>query len=332
MKASVPIAIDAQPTLSSFPLSTCKNCRRDLRRKSFTMPRFDRWATLCLSFPLARLLGPRQGTRVPILMYHSISDNLFGMSHPYYHINTSPEVFSEQMRWLRYGGYRTIDLREAWTGLETGKDMSKTVVITFDDGYRDFYTDGIEIMKQCGFTATIFLATDRIRETPARIEGADYLTWNEVRELHAAGISFGSHTVTHPDLRSLGPEQIEYELGRSKEIIEQHLGAPVESFAYPFAFPEEDGCFTRFLEDLMGNLGYEVGVSTILGRASRKNNKFFLPRLPVNGWDDAGLLRAKLEGGYDWLHWPQLMKKSVFHHTTIMQRASRVQGSSPTRI
>jgi peptidoglycan/xylan/chitin deacetylase (PgdA/CDA1 family) len=288
------------------------------------MKRFDRLTTLCLSFPLARVLGPRQARRVPILMYHSISDNLFGMSHPYYHINTMPEVFSQQMRWLRQSGYRSIDLREAWEGLQAGEDMSRTVVITFDDGYRDFYTDGLDIMKQCGFSATIFLATDRIRITPARIEGADYLTWTEVRELHAAGIRFGSHTVTHPDLRSLGPEQIEYEMGRSKEIIEQHLGARVEWFSYPYAFPEEDEAFTTYLEGLMQNLGYELGVSTILGRAGKNNNRFFLPRLPVNSWDDPHFLRAKLQGGYDWLHWPQLIKKSIFHHTTTMQRASKV--------
>ncbi len=296
-----------------------------LNQKPIFMPRFDRLATLCLSFPLVRVLGPRQGTRVPVLMYHSISANLFGMSHPYYHIHTLPEVFSQQMRWLRHEGYRAIDLHEAWAGLEAGTDLSKTVVITFDDGYRDFYTDGFDVMKQCGFSATIFLATGRIQNTPARIEGADYLTWKEVRELHSEGIRFGSHTVTHPDLRSLGPDQLEYELGRSKEIIEQNLGGPIASFSYPFAFPEEDECFTRFLEDLMENLGYEVGVSTILGRAGRRNNKFFLPRLPVNNWDDADMLRAKLEGGYDWLHWPQLLKKSIFHHTTMMQGASSVQ-------
>ena len=296
-----------------------------LSQKLISMPRFDRLATLCLSFPLVRVLGPRQGTRVPILMYHSISANLFGMSHPYYHIHTLPEVFSQQMRWLRHEGYRAIDLHEAWTGLEAGTDLSKTVVITFDDGYRDFYTDGFDVMKQCGLSATIFLATGRIQNTPARIEGADYLTWKEVRELHSEGIRFGSHTVTHPDLRSLGPDQLEYELGRSKEIIEQNLDAPITSFSYPFAFPEEDECFTRFLEDLMENLGYEVGVSTILGRAGRRNNKFFLPRLPVNNWDDADMLHAKLEGGYDWLHWPQLIKKSIFHNTTMMQRASKVQ-------
>jgi len=255
-------------------------------------------------------------------MYHSISDNLFGMAHPYYHINTSPEVFSQQMRWLRNAGYRTIDLENAWTGLQAGAEMSRTVVITFDDGYRDFYTDGFEVMKQCGFRATIFLATDRIQNTPYRIEGADYLTWKDARELHGEGVRFGSHTMTHPDLRSLGPDQIEYELGRSKEIIEQNLGVAVGSFSYPFAFPEEDQAFIRFLEDLLENLGYEAGVSTILGRASRKHNRFFLPRLPVNSWDDTRFLRAKLEGGYDWMHWPQLFKKSILHNATRMQRAA----------
>jgi len=261
-------------------------------------------------------------------MYHSISDNLFGKSHPYFQINTSVEVFSQHMHWLRHSGYRTVDLAEAWAGLESGTDLSKTVVITFDDGYRDFYMDAFSVMKQCGFTATIFLATDRIRETPSRIEGVDYLTWGEVRELHAEGIRFGSHTVTHPDLRSMGPDQIEFELACSKEIIEQNLGAPVQSFAYPFAFPEEDKRFTRFLEDLLENQGFENGVSTIIGRAGRKHNKFFLPRLPVNSWDDRWLLRAKLEGGYDWLHWPQWLKKSLHHNVTLMQRASWVETQS----
>lgn len=284
------------------------------------MPRFDRLFTLYLSHPLARLLEQQQGSRVPILMYHSISDNLFGMSHPYYHINTLPEVFSQQMRWLRNAGYRAIDLPQAWAGLQARTDLSKTIVITFDDGYRDFYTDALPILKQCGFTATIFLTTDRIRSTPARIEGADYLTWSDVRELHAEGIRFDSHTVSHPDLRSLGPDQIEYELGHSKEVIEEHLGVSVESFSYPFGFPEEDRDFTRFLEDVLSNLGFDYGVSTILGRACRRSNRFFLPRIPVNSCDDPSLFRAKLEGGYDWLHWPQLFKKTIFHNATVTQQ------------
>ena len=285
------------------------------------MPRIDRLATLYCAHPLKRIFDRDKSHSVPILMYHSISDNLFGKSHPYYQINTSPEAFSEQMRWLRGNRFRTLDLGEAYALLESGEDVSKAVVITFDDGYRDFYTDGMAVMKQCGFTATIFLATDRIQDKSVRVEGVDYLTWCEVRELHAEGICFGSHTVTHPDLRSLGPDQIDYELGYSKEIIEQKLGTPVKSFAYPFAFPEEDKGFTRFLVDTLENQGYDNGVSTIIGRARSAANRFFLPRLPVNSWDDSSLLRAKLEGGYDWLHWPQWFNKFIHHNVTLMQQA-----------
>jgi len=288
----------------------------------FFMPRIDRLASVYLSHPLARVMRSVSAARVPILMYHSVSDSLFGKSHPYYQINCSPPVFARQMRWLRQNGYRTMDLTQMWTAMETGQDVSKTVVITFDDGYRDFYTDAFDAMRQCGFTATIFLATDRIQNTPVRIDGVDYLTWSEVAELHKAGIQFGSHTVSHPDLRSLSPEQIEYELGCSKETIEQKLGAPVESFSYPFAFPEEDKTFTQFLVGILENLGFENGVSTIIGRAGKHDNRYYLPRLPVNSWDDAALLRAKLEGGYDWLHWPQWLYKYAHHNMSLMQRAS----------
>jgi peptidoglycan/xylan/chitin deacetylase (PgdA/CDA1 family) len=288
------------------------------------MPRPDRLITLYLSSPLVRLFAGASEQRVPILAYHSISENLFGYSHPYYQINTSPKVFTEQMKWLRNAGYRTLNLEELAAALEGGVcDLSKRFVITFDDGYRDVLTEGWPVMHQCGFSATVFLATDRIHSCSRRVEGADYLTWRDVRELHAQGMSFGSHTVSHADLRSMDPEEIDYELGYSKEIIEQTLGAPVHSFAYPFPFPEEDQNFTRYLSDALENHGFQNGVSTIIGRATPESNRFFLPRLPLNSWDDSLLLRAKMQGGYDWLHWPQLLKKTIFHHASIMQQGPK---------
>jgi peptidoglycan/xylan/chitin deacetylase (PgdA/CDA1 family) len=294
----------------------------------FSIPRIDRLATLYCAHPIKRIFDSSRVSSVPILMYHSISENLFGKSHPYYQINTSPRVFAQQMRWLRNNGYRTMDLTEAYAALASGKDVSKTVVITFDDGYRDFYTHGMAVMQQCDFTATIFLATDRIQDKSVQIEGVDYLTWRDVRELDAGGIRFGSHTVTHPDLRSLGPEQLDYELGYSKEVIEQKLGRPATSFAYPFAFPEEDKGFTRFLVDVLENHGFENGVSTIIGRAKLSDNRFFLPRLPVNSWDDPEFLCAKVEGGYDWFHWPQWMNKYIHHNVSLMQRAKWIESEN----
>lgn len=111
---------------------------------------------------------------------------------------------------------------------------------------------------------------------PHKWGGADYLTWSDVRELHAEGVQSGSHTVIHPDLRSLDPEQIEYELGCLKVTIEQRLGCAVESFAYPFGLPEEDKRFTRFLEDVLEDQGFANGVSTIIGRpdANTTNSSF----------------------------------------------------------
>jgi peptidoglycan/xylan/chitin deacetylase (PgdA/CDA1 family) len=292
------------------------------------MPRIDRLATVYVCHPLARLTGWTSRHCVPVLAYHSISENLFGKLHPYHQINTSASVFALQMRWLRHAGYRTIDLPEMMNALATGRDLSKTVVLTFDDGYQDFHTDAFPVLKQCGFTATVFLASDRIRNTAACIEGADYLTWCEVRELHSQGISFGSHSVTHADFRSLGPEEIDYELGYSKETIEQEIGVPVESFSYPFALPEEDRDFTRYLADILENLGYKNGVSSAIGRAKPGNTRFFLPRLPINSWDDVELLRAKLEGGYDWLHWPQWFYKFAHHNVSLMAGRSHDQVGS----
>ena len=287
------------------------------------MPRLDRLITLYLGSPLTRLFARTDDHHIPILAYHSISENLFGYSHPYYQINTSPKVFTDQMKWLRNAGYRSLDLHDLPTAFESGQDLSKCFVLTFDDGYRDILTEGWSVMQQCGFSATVFLTTDRIQTPSRRVEGADYLTWQDVRELHAQGMSFGSHTVSHADLRSLEPEETDYELGYSKEVIEQMIGAQVRLFSYPFPFPEEDRNFARYLFDALENHGFEQGVSTIIGRATRTSNRYFLPRLPVNSWDDIPLFRAKIEGGYNWMHWPQLWKKFIFHTGSVMQQSQK---------
>ena len=296
--------------------------------RAFQLPRIDRLATVYLCHPVAKLTGWTGKYCVPILTYHSISANLFGKVHPYHHINTPVSVFAMQMKWLRREGYRTISLSELLSGFEAKKDLAKTVALTFDDGYQDFYTHAFPLLKQCGFRATVFLTTDRIRDSSVCMEGADYLTWSQVRELHAEGITFGSHSVTHADFRSLGPEHIEYELGYSKETIEQRIGAPVESFSYPFALPEEDGDFIRYLADSLENMGYSSGVCSTIGRAMPKNKRFFLPRLSVNSWDDAELFRAKVEGGYDWLHWPQWFYKFAHHNVALIAGRSFDQVGS----
>ncbi len=275
------------------------------------MFRADRLATLYVFRPLRQQMGSRRRPRIPILMYHSVSEHQSNGSHPYFKTATSPQVFAEHMRFLSENGYRTLHLDDAVHCIGSGqKPHERSVVLTFDDGFQDFATHAFPVLARYGFTATVFLPTGYIANERRRFNDRDCLTWQEVREMDLAGVTFGSHTVTHPQLRSLkADEEVERELRWSKATIEDELGHAVDSFSYPFAFPETDRYFTRNLRDLLEEQGYRNGVSTIIGTAGAGDDEFFLPRLPVNSWDDPPLFRAKLAGDYDWLHLVQYATK-----------------------
>jgi peptidoglycan/xylan/chitin deacetylase (PgdA/CDA1 family) len=274
--------------------------------------RVDRLATLYVARPLRHIAARLNQLRVPILMYHSVSENHRTGVHPYFTLETSPEVFEMQMKYLRDAGYQSISTADVITLLTSGQtDGKKYVVITFDDGYRDFYTHAFPIMNKFGLGATVYLPTAYINHQPHPFKGKDCLTWSDVRDLHRAGVVFGSHTVTHPKLRGLCDADLERELRCSKEKIESELGVRAESFAYPYAFPDQDREFTHRLRDLLKVTGYHDGVSTVLGTVQSLEERFFLRRVPANTWDDLDFFRAKLEGDYDWLHWPQRIRKRI---------------------
>lgn len=236
------------------------------------------------------------------MMYHSISSGNGQSARPYYDTTTSADIFAQQMRFLHDDGYSTIHLTELLKFVTYGKPLGKSVAITFDDGYRDFYTDAFPILSRYGFAATVFLPTGFIDGTTKQFKDKDCLTWGEVHELHRAGVAFGSHTVTHPQLAQSTSRELEYELRQSKDTIEDEIGTPVRSFSYPFAFPEDNRRLTGRVRDTLQACGYECGVCTAVGTVGPNGDRFFLKRLPVNSWDDVRLFKAKLEGGYDWLH------------------------------
>jgi peptidoglycan/xylan/chitin deacetylase (PgdA/CDA1 family) len=249
-------------------------------------------------------------------MYHSISeDPEMGISS-YHRVCTSPTRFAEQMERLARTGWRGTSLREGLDLLKGNPvDDPRCVAITFDDGFRDFYSHAFPILQQHQFSATMYLPTAYISNSRLTFKSRECMTWTEVKELHRKRIEFGSHSVNHPVLHGLPWSEIESELSVSKAHIEQEIGEKVESFGYPYAFPQEDHVFVATVSDILQELGYQNSVTTVVGRAERSGAPFLLPRLPVNDCDDGELLAAKLEGAYDWMSvaqcWYRTLRRNV---------------------
>ena len=275
------------------------------------MPNFrlDRFLTLHFFHPIAKRRRPQDGLKVPILMYHGIGGLQKKGSHPYYETATSPGVFAEQMDFLKRNDYRIVGLNNL-PGIFAGPDrgIGKCVVVTFDDGLADFITGALPVLNRHGYSATVFLPAGLMGR---QVNGQACMTWDQVRESAAKGIAFGSHSLTHPKLVDLTPAELEREIRGSKEKIEGELGQGIDSFSYPYAFPEQDAGFLKRCEELLVKSGYRSGVTTIIGAAAAKDNRYFLKRLPMNDHDDLLFFKAKLEGGYDWLHAAQKMFKGA---------------------
>src|ERR1700682_6150281 len=125
--------------------------------------RIDRLTTLYVVDPLRRTFTDK--VSIPILMYHSIADEDENGVHPYYRTSTGPRVFAAQMKSLHYAGFSVIGVGEAIRRLSAADTMKNSVVITFDDGYRDFYTNAFPILHRYGFTATMFLPTAHVGQS-----------------------------------------------------------------------------------------------------------------------------------------------------------------------
>lgn len=258
------------------------------------------------------------GRRLPVLMYHSISDDPEPGVRGYYRLNTPPALFQEHLRVMRDEGFTAVDLTTAWAEWTGGGEAAapsvprrKLVVLTFDDGYHDFLTAAWPALEAHGFTATMFLPTAFIGNQRCGFKDRACLTWGEVRELQQRGAEFGSHTVNHPKLWELAPAELDDELNQSRRMLEQELSAAVTTFAHPYAFPRQDQAYVGRFREAMSRSGYHLGVTTSLGCVHRTDDPLLLKRLPANGADDASLLRAKLHGAYDWLAAPQKAFKAA---------------------
>lgn len=193
---------------------------------------------------------------VPMLVYHRIADVPAGTRHPEIHV--PPARFAEQLALLRALGRTAIPLSRYVAYRRGGAALPpRPVVITFDDGYLDNYEHALPILAEHGCPATVFLVADLLggtntwdpHEPPAPLLGLAH-----AREMQRAGVEFQSHTCTHARLPALPPATARRELRRSREALEQALGAPVTAVAYPWGAYDADTL--RAAEDA----GYEAGL------------------------------------------------------------------------
>ncbi len=210
---------------------------------------------------------------VAILTYHSLDDSGSVLS-------TSPSLFAEQMRILCELDVNVVPLWKIRDALRGAAPPKPLVAITFDDGFKSVYEHGFPTLLRYGLPATIFLVTDYCGRTndwpgqPHWVKRRTLLGWTEVREMSEAGITFGSHTRTHRDLRKLPPHQIEEELLASKRTIEDALGHSVDNFAYPY------GAYNEAVRDISRNV-FSLGCSTKLDFVRPGTDPLALERLDM---------------------------------------------------
>jgi len=243
-----------------------------------------------------------------ILMYHSVDQIMNSSLHPYFETTVTPSTFKNHCRFLKDNQLTPRLLSQHCQG---ASDDSCHVVLTFDDGYMDFYTHAFPIIQEYSLCADVFLPTSFINTDKPGLEGKRHLRWEHIKEMSKKGVSFGSHSHTHPKLVTLNEKDLKYELEYSKKTIEDTIGIEVDTFAYPYAFPEQNSSFVDTLSRHLSELGYRYGVTTKIGSYSEKDHRLFFKRIPVNEYDDLKIFKAKLMGYYNWLYPVQKIAKKV---------------------
>ena len=198
---------------------------------------------------------------VPILMYHHVGANFRSR------YNISVRDFDAQMAYLAQHGYTTVSIDQIAAALRGQGGLPPCpVALTFDDGYADVHTNALPILKHDGLHATFYIVAGFISTTNR------FMNWNQVKDLAAQGMFIGSHSYTHPFLAQLAGPRLPHQIVDSKTRLEQELGIPITTFAYPF------GSFSLTAMRAVSEAGYTAAVWTGYGARQTSNLIYKLSR------------------------------------------------------
>jgi peptidoglycan/xylan/chitin deacetylase (PgdA/CDA1 family) len=232
---------------------------------------------------VAEVRRQRPQDRSRILCYHSTGTSSWGVN------DLSPQRFARQIAWARREGWTFVDP----TDIVSGSAGPRSLAITFDDGLASV-TNVAPLLAEHGIPWTMFVVTDWM--DLAQIDRR-FLTWDEVGELAASGVTIGSHSVTHPNFARLPAETAVEELRRSKELLSARLGITTHEFAIPLG---QSGNWTDELQQQAQTAGYRL----VYAQAERARTQGTVPRTFITKWDNAWIFGAALRGTFDgWEEW-----------------------------
>lgn len=250
-------------------------------------------------------------TDIPILAYHRIiQDDEPGDPEGF---AISRSQFARQMQFLHDQGYCSISIADFFQAPE-GKTprQKKSLVLTFDDGYEDFLTNAYPVLRQFGFTATVFLVTDLIGKQSNwdGETGTPLMTWSQIETLAEGNVSFGSHSCTHPRLPGLDRERRWHELAASKECLGARLGQEVAFFSYPYGESNDE----------IRSLAIAAGYSAAFGVASGISSRFNIWRSECRAGDTLENFVFKLSPLHRYMHGVRVTLRE--HIKPILRRAT----------
>jgi peptidoglycan/xylan/chitin deacetylase (PgdA/CDA1 family) len=223
--------------------------------------------------------------RVPVLMYHYVSELPPNPDRYRRDLTVLPENFEAQLQYLADAGYRPITLSDMYLHFTQGYPLpEKPIVLTFDDGYSDAYQVVFPLLLDYGFTATFFVLA-----TPTHFESPDYMTWTQMKEMADAGMDIQAHGRDHVDLRNRSYDYLVYQILGIQEAIHYHTGRLPRFFCYP------SGQYDADVVAVLKSAGYWGAVTTQWGVEHTPDNMFEMPRVRIRGADTLASFVGKIE-------------------------------------